>query len=127
MATFHGVVTLDETKISVDLGLDGDTIKLIVDGNEVGVWSPDECSIENVDDGVYTINAENESLLFVPSDPAGFAEGLNGGREPEPVSSESSGQHRQVPPPRPVTMVLFYVLSAVTALLGLWALVSLLL
>lgn len=130
MTTFDGVVTLEDTDIPVIIGLDDGEVRLVVDGKEVASWAPGECSILGVDDGVYTINAENESLRFVPSDPALFELGVNGASAPAPAEEMldigAADIDRPEPPePRPVTMAMFYGLSALTALLGLWALLSL--
>lgn len=127
MTKYDGVVTLEGSEIPVNLGIDAGEIRLFVDGNEVAAWSPSECSIHTVDEGVYTINAENESLRFVPSDPVSFAHGLNGGlgTVPKTAAPEVDVVHREPPEPRRITMVMFYALSTLTALLGLWALLSL--
>ena len=127
MTRYDGVVTFEDSEIPVNLGIDAGEICLFVNGKEVAAWSPSECSIQTVDGGVYTINAENESLRFVPSDPVSFAHGLNGGlgTMPRTTAPEAGAAQREVPEPRPITMVMFYALSALTALLGLWALLSL--
>jgi hypothetical protein len=140
---YDGIVNLDEDEIEVIIGLDPDRVHLRAGDLEIGDWAPEECFIAYLGEGVYSITAENESLRFVPRDARMFQEGLNHGTgyglspAPDPETAERQrGRHArreevvaavlegEAPPPKPLTRILFYALSAVTAALGVWALVS---
>ncbi|MFP3882425.1 MAG: hypothetical protein ACLFRT_00250 [Actinomycetota bacterium] len=134
MAIYDGVVTLADDQIPVIIELDDDHVRLSASGTEIGQWRADECRIDPVDDMTYTITAEDETLEFVPSQPGLFAAALNGASEepidtpvqhaqpaPEPVSSASAAE---APPPKPLTMGLFYALCVVTAVLAIWSLIT---
>lgn len=134
MAIYDGVVTLADDQIPVIIELDDDHVRLSASGTEIGQWRTDECRIDTVDDTTYTITAEDETLEFIPSQPRLFAAALNGTpkeaidtpvRQPEPTSEPVSGTHtREAPPPRPLTMGLFYALCVVTAVLAIWSLIT---
>ncbi len=130
MATFSGVVTLVDNSVEVTVGLESETVTLTAGGVEVGRWSFDECAIREDGDGLWVIEAEEEALEFLPDDPDRFAETLANGSGSEAVAIEEAAIPSdpgvlEGPPPKPVTMAVFYALSALTAALGLWALVSL--
>lgn len=138
MSIYDGVVTIDENDIQVVLGVNEDKIWLSAGGLEIGEWSAEECSIDSVGDGVFTITAENETLTFVPNNPMTFSAAMNGGSTSDraidtpvekPAESEmvSSSETDPVPDPKPVTMVIFYALVAITGTMGLWALISIIL
>ncbi len=59
MSIYDGVVTTEEDDVQVILGVDEDKIRLSAGGSEIGEWSAEECSIEAVGDGTFTITAEN--------------------------------------------------------------------
>lgn len=142
MTTYDGVINLDDKQIPVIIGFEDTGIRMSSGGAEIGEWAEDEYSIDHDGGGVYTITAESEALQFVPNNPSLFAEQLSAGVAPiaEPVAEhpetettlpdtveESAGRESRdvAPPPKPVALVAFYALAAVTAALGLWALVSL--
>lgn len=144
---YDGIVSLDENEVEVVIGLDPDRVHLAAGGREIGDWSTEECSIADLGDGVYSITAENVSLRFVPNDARLFVEGLNNGTgygllpapDLQPVLGHR-GRHTRLapapdvpeadrsvaPPPRALTRILFYGLAAITAAMGLWALLSIL-
>jgi len=135
VSIYEGVVTIDEDDVQVILGLDGNKIRLSAGGLEIGEWSADECSIDSVGDGVFTITAENETLIFVPNNPTSFEAAMNGGGAPDEApdgtveqSTEPTvappGETDHIPDPKPVTMVVFYALAAITGVLGVWALIA---
>ena len=135
MPSYDGVVTLDEADVEVILGLDEDRIRLSAGGTEIGDWSAEECSIADSGEGVFTITAENESLQFTPASPSDFAAEIKRGQVESPASGvvdeeppheeePSSGEH-DFEDAKPMTMALFYALAGVTAILGLWALATL--
>lgn len=135
MPIYDGVVTLDESDVPVVVELGDDHVRLSASGTEIGEWPADECHIAHVTDSVYSITAEDETLRFVPNQPSLFAAAVNGGtkhaipvagssleaeQETEPVATCD----REAPPPKPLTMGLFYALCLITAALAVWSLVS---
>lgn len=151
MSVYDGVVTVADDDIPVIVELDEERIRLSASGTEIGEWRTDECHITHVADSTYAISAENETLRFVPNQPSLFAAAVNGAAhqppplaaprqlEPEPeletqvqrepAMVEDSSEHsvasaREAPPPRPVTMGLFYALCLLTAGLAVWSLIS---
>lgn len=138
MPLYDGVVTLNQDQLPVIIGVEDDSLRMSSGGTEIGEWPKGEYSISDEGDGVYTITAEDERMQFVPNNPTLFAVGLNGGAAPvtapdvptpgEPEHAAIADQDKSIdeaPPAKPVTRLLFYVLSGVTAALGLWAMVSL--
>ncbi len=135
LAIYDGVVTLADDQIPVIVELDDDLVRLSASGTEIGQWRADECRIDTVDDTTYTITAENETLEFVPSQPRLFAAALNGASEEstdtpvhvEPgVEAVSNPDPAEAPPPKPLTMGLFYALCVATAVLAIWSLITIL-
>lgn len=146
MPKYDGIVNLDQDEVEVIIGLDSDRVHLQAGDLEIGDWAPDECAIAHLGRGVYAITAENESLQFVPRDARLFEAGLNHGTgyglSTAPKQDESQarrGRHTKTvpgpetspahgesaaPPPKPLTLALFYGLAAITAALGVWALLS---
>jgi hypothetical protein len=134
---YDGVVTLDETDVPVNIELAGSHVRLSASGTEIGQWNSDECHIALVSDTVYAITAEDETLQFVPNQPSLFAAAVNGGgrrRSPaaEPVQRPADPEPPAVagweaPPPKPLTLALFYALCLATAALAVWSLTSIIL
>lgn len=137
MAIYDGVVDLAGDEIPVIVELHDDYVRMSAGGAEIGHWPADECAIAHVGDTVYTITAENETLRFVPNQPALFAGAVNGALgtpavgtptvatppEPDPAPERDDGV-REAPPPKPLTMGLFYALCVATAALAIWSLIS---
>jgi len=134
LAIYDGVVTLADDQIPVIVELDHEHVRLSASGTEIGRWRADECRIDAVDDTTYMISAEDETLQFVPSRPGLFAAALNGASmepidtpvqpaetAPEPASNADGAE---APPPKPLTMGLFYGLCLVTAVLAIWSLIT---
>lgn len=133
LAIYDGVVTVADDDIPVIVELDDRLLRLSAAGTEIGQWATEEVSIVHVGDTVYTITAEDETLRFVPNQPALFAAAVNGNSErsavpvpppPEPVPVAAV---REAPPPKPLTMGLFYALCLTTAALAVWSLISIVL
>ncbi|MGH3651241.1 MAG: hypothetical protein ACRDU9_11090 [Acidimicrobiia bacterium] len=136
MAIYDGVVTLAEDDVPVIVELDHERVRLSASGTEIGAWDTKDCQIRHVGEAKYSITAEDETIEFVPNQPGLFAAALNGY---EVTQVTSPARHEQttppaegpgtaeVPPPKPVTLALFYALCVITAGLALWSLVSLLL
>lgn len=138
LSIYDGVVTLDERDVPVVVELRADHIRLSASGTEIGQWPTAECHIAHVSESTYAITAEDETLEFVPNQPVLFAAAVNGGsRHDSPVVEPSfeldteqgrpSSSDRVAPPPKPLTMGLFYALSVATAALAVWSLVSMIL
>jgi len=128
---YDGVVAFDDTRIPVIVGIEEDLVRLSADGKEIGAWSGDECSIGYEGDGVFTIHAENETLRFLPREPDSFAAAVNGDLATAstvgeaPHTKDPDRGWREAPAPKRTTRLLFYLLSAMTALLGAWAAINL--
>jgi len=141
---YDAIVTLDQEQVEVIIGLDPDRVHLRAGDLEIGNWGADECAIAHLGEGVYAITVENESLRFVPKDARLFEEGLDHGTgyglSPAPAQEaleDHRGRHArrvdappqitsraEAPPPKPLTLALFYMLAAVTAGLSVWALIK---
>jgi len=132
---YDGVVTLDESDIPVVVELGADHVRLSASGTEIGQWATNECHIAHVSDTTYTITAEDETLQFVPNQPGLFAAAVNGdSRHDTPAASpavdmdteegQPTSSDRVAPPPKPLTMGLFYTLCVATAALAVWSLIS---
>ena len=138
MAIYDGVVTLAEDDIPVIIELNDGHVRLTASGTEIGDWPADECEISHVNETVFTISAEDETIWFVPSQPSRFAAAVNGGltrpktvalppepsAEPPPTPEPSGVVVREAPAPTPLTMGLFYGLCVLTAGLAVWSLIS---
>jgi len=146
MPAYDGVVTVAEDDIPVIVELGDDIVRLSASGREIGEWRTGEYEIRHLRDSTFAIQAENEILEFIPSQPNDFAAAVNGGlpgTEPRPAdeppaipppsvskpSTEAEPAPKPgagvAPPPRATTMGLFYALCLVTAGLGIWAVISL--
>jgi hypothetical protein len=131
---FDGIVTVNEDLVPVIIGVEDDGIRMSTNGTEIGEWPTGEFTIDHRGDGVYTITADNESLLFTPNRPDLFAVGLGHPVEPDKPPVETGGTSDTAiaaPPgqeagsPQPITRALFYTLAGTTAALGVWALLRL--
>lgn len=127
MQRYDGVVTVADDEIPVIVELDDELIRLTAGGTEIGHWHPDECEITRIADSTYTIEAEDEVLRFVPSQPRLFAAALDGEvetRMPLETGDDTDGALGEAPPPQPLTMALFYGLCVLTVALAVWSLIS---
>lgn len=130
MPGYDGVVTIDNDEIRVIVELDDEVVRLTAGGTEIGQWHPDECEITRVAESTYTIEAEDEVLQFVPSQPKLFAAALNDETVTppiDPVPDDTAAVSEEAAAPQPLTMGLFYGLCFLTAALAVWALVSIIL
>lgn len=138
MAIYDGVVTLAEDDIPVIVELNDGHVRLSASGTEIGDWPADECEISHVNETVFTISAEDETIWFVPNQPSRFAAAVNGDMtrpaavalppEPEAKPTTLPGpvgvEIREAPAAKPLTMGLFYGLCVLTAGLAVWSLIS---
>jgi len=130
MTTFPGVVTLNDDNVPVTVGLDEDRITLVSGEGSIGEWLAGEYEVIDLGSGTFVIEANDDSIPFLPDDPGSFARGLH--REPVPatVSDRSapidSIEIKEGPPPKTATLVGFWILVALTTALGVWAAIGLL-
>lgn len=144
MPIYDGVVTLADDDVPVIVEVSADLVRLSASGTEIGEWATDECEIRHISDSTYVIEAENETLSFVPNQPSLFASAVNGGlteglppatatpreeSDPDPIERDvrtpaTERRKSEAPAPKPLTMALFYALCLLTAGLALWSLVS---
>jgi hypothetical protein len=140
-----GVINLNDQVVEVSVELGTDRLRLFAGNQEIGDWSIDECEIVENGSGAFLIRAEQEELPFSPAEPqrlrdsmAGIPTDIGPGdvstegarieitAQPTPTVALADDLHAfkpvEQPPPGPVTLGLFYLLVAVTAFLGLWAL-----
>ena len=120
----------------VMVGIDIDRITLISGEVEIGEWPTAECTFVEKGDGSWVIEAEDDSVFFLPDDPSRFAQGLAGHLIIDTDAlTETSATHSEAdngvldvpegPAPKVLTVVGFYALCAITLALGIWAAVSL--
>ncbi len=137
MTTFPGTVAFEDDRVPVTVGIDIDKITLISGDVEIGEWPTAECTFVEKDDGSWVIEADDDSVFFLPDDPSRFAQGLVGhliidteSLKDTAAAATPDAENRvfdvaEGPPPKALTVVGFYALCAVTLALGIWALVSL--
>ena len=129
MTTFPGVATLKEDNVPVMVGLDDEKITLVSGEVSIGEWLAGQYEVIDLGSGEFVIEAEDDSIPFVPDDPSSFALGIQGDAETPVTTDRSSGAAFVVtdgPPPKPATLAAFWVLAVITAALGIWATLSLL-
>jgi hypothetical protein len=129
MTTFPGVATLKEDNVPVMVGLDDEKITLVSGEVSIGEWLAGQYEVIDLGSGEFVIEAEDDSIPFVPDDPSSFALGIHGDTEtPVAPADRSSGAFEvtEGPSPKPATLAAFWVLAVITAALGIWATLSLL-
>lgn len=137
MTTFPGTVAFENDRVPVTVGIELDKITLISGEIEIGEWPAAECTFKEKGDGSWVIEAEDDSVFFLPDDPGRFARGLAGHLiiDPEAVTERTGKTSAQPgsrftvpdgPAAKPWTLIGFYALCLITAAMGVWALVSLL-
>ena len=85
MTTFPGVATLKEDNVPVMVGLDDEKITLVSGEVSIGEWLAGQYEVIDLGSGEFVIEAEDDSIPFVPDDPSSFALGIQGDAE-TPVS-----------------------------------------
>jgi hypothetical protein len=137
MTTFPGTVAFEDDRVPVTVGIDLDKITLISGEIEIGEWPAAECTFLEKGDGSWVIEAEDDSVFFLPDDPSRFARGLAGHLiiDPEALTERTGSTTTgagaegftvpEGPGAKPLTLVGLYVLCLVTAALGVWALFGL--
>ena len=128
MTTFPGVATLKEDNVPVMVGLDDEKITLVSGEISIGEWLAGHYEVIDLGAGEFVIEAEDDSIPFVPDDPSSFALGIHRDTE-TPVAAGRPSEALEVkegPPPKPATVAAFWALAVITAALGIWATLSLL-
>jgi len=129
MTTFPGVATLKEDNVPVMVGLDDEKITLVSGEVSIGEWLAGQYEVIDLGAGEFVIEAEDDSIPFLPDDPSSFALGIQRDIEtPAVEAGRSTGalEVKEGPPPKPATVAAFWVLAVITAALGIWATLSLL-
>lgn len=130
MITFPGVATLNDDSLPVTVGLDEERITLVSGVVPIGEWLAGEYEVIDLGSGTFVIEADDDSIPFFPDDPGSFARGLH--LEPAPTTAADRSRSMDTieikdgPAPRPVTLIAFWLLVAVTTALGIWAAIGLL-
>ena len=128
MTTFPGVATLKEDNVPVMVGLDDEKITLVSGEVSIGEWLAGQYEVIDLGAGEFVIEAEDDSIPFVPDDPSGFALGIQRDTETPTEAERAPGalEVKEGPPPKPATVAAFWVLAVITTALGIWATLSLL-
>ena len=77
MTTFPGVATLKEDNVPVMVGLDDEKITLVSGEVSIGEWLAGHYEVIDLGAGEFVIEAEDDSIPFVPDDPSSFALGIH--------------------------------------------------
>ncbi len=130
MTTFPGVATLKEDNVPVMVGLDDEKITLVSGEVSIGEWLAGQYEVIDLGAGEFVIEAEDDSIPFVPDDPSSFALGIQRDIETLAASQEAGRSTAALevndgPPPKPSTVAAFWALAIITAALGIWATISL--
>lgn len=126
MTTYAGVATVENDHVPVRIDLDEEKISLVSGEVSIREWLAGDYQVIDLGSGEFVIESDDYSIQFVPDDPRRFAEGIQGEAEAEPGRASDTFEIRTGPPPKPLTLVGFWVLAVITAVLGIWGLVSLL-
>jgi hypothetical protein len=130
MTTFPGVATLNDDNVPVMVGLDDEKITLVSGEISIGEWLAGEYEVIDVGSGTFVIEAEDDSIPFLPDDPGSFARGIHHEPSPSAVAERlrpmDGIEIKDGPPPRKATLVGFWILVAITVALGTWAGIGLL-
>ena len=124
--TFAGVVTLEDDRVPVTIGLDRDEVTLVSGRVEIGKWPTEDCTFVENGDGTWVIEADDGSVSFRPDDPRQFERGLAVQLDVQAAwpDDETDIVVLDGPRPRPLTVVGFYALAAGTVAMGVWAFIN---
>jgi hypothetical protein len=124
--TYAGVATVENDHLAIRVDLDEEKIALVSGEVSIREWPAGGYQVIDLGSGEFVIESEDDAIQFVPDDPRSFALGLQRGPGPQDGRPGGGFEVQIGPPPKPLTLVGFWALAAVTAALGIWGLVSLL-
>lgn len=128
------MIDLGDGEVEVAISFHDARLRLTSAGEEIGDWERSVYQLSRADTATFVLSAEGDNLTFRPTRPDEFAIAATKGMAavPDPNSrrtkrsmSEPEGPDR-APPPRLLTLVLFYLLVAGTVGMAAWALISML-
>jgi hypothetical protein len=122
VTTYAGVATVENDHVPIKVDLDDEKITLVSGETSIREWPAGDYRVIDLGSGEFVIEADQDSIQFLPDDPRSFAEGVQG--DPAPSRADTF-EVRLGPPPRPLTLIGFWALAAVTAALGIWGFLSL--
>jgi hypothetical protein len=125
MTTYAGVATVENDHVPVEIDLDAEKITLVSGEVSIREWPAGDYRVIDLGSGEFVIEADEDSISFLPDDPRSFAERVQNEATPAPGRTDTF-EVRLGPPPKPLTLVGFWALAVVTAALGIWGLISLL-
>lgn len=128
MPLYDGVISMTDGDVGVIVAIEEDRIRLSVGASEIGEWDVDDCNIERVDDGVFSISAEDDALRFIPNQPQLFQQAVGAKLS---ASQPAGPATRRLPGSETRSQglkgrVIMIVSSVIAGALGIWALLSLL-
>jgi hypothetical protein len=126
VTTYAGVATVENDHVPVRIDLDEEKISLVSGEVSIREWLAGDYQVIDLGSGEFVIESQEDSIPFVPDDPRLFAEGIHGEPQSVPGRIADTFEIRTGPPPKRLTLVGFWALAAVTAVLGVWGLISLL-
>ena len=124
MTAYSGVATVANDHVPIRVDLDEEKISLVSGEVSIREWVAGDYQVIDLGSGEFVIEADNDSIPFVPDDPSRFAAVVRS--ETTPDKARDVWEIKIGPPPKPLTLVLFWILAAFTAALGTWGLISLL-
>lgn len=125
MTTYAGVATVENDHVPIRVDVDDEKITLVSGEVSIREWLAGDYQVIDLGSGEFVIESAKDSIAFLPDEPDRFAEGLQGEATPERESTGDTWEIRIGPPPRPLTLIGFWALAAVTAVLGVWGALSL--
>jgi hypothetical protein len=125
MTTYAGVATVENDHVPIRVDLDEERITLVSGEIPIREWAAGHYNVIDLGSGEFVIEAEKDSIPFLPDDPRSFAKVVQSDAAPEPGRA-GTWEIRLGPPPRPLTLVGFWALAILTAAFGIWGAISLL-
>jgi hypothetical protein len=125
MTTYAGVATVENDHVPIRVDVDDEKITLVSGEVSIREWLAGDYQVIDLGSGEFVIESAKDSIPFLPDEPDRFAEGLQGEATPEREPTGDTWEIRIGQPPRPLTLIGFWALAAVTAALGVWGALSL--
>ena len=129
MPLYDGRIAVEDGDIGVIVAIEGERVRLSAGGSEIGEWDVDDCEIEHVEANVFSITAEEESLQFVPNQPALFARAVAVETPRSEPANEAGGrllQHQGEPTKAPWSKTLAWAMGIAGGAAAIWAVITLL-